>query len=93
MCRAVNPFTLLCGLSHLRVPIMFHRKDDPIPLRDGDQVRIRSKARTPYAGRLGVVRAVEPTDAHGPYLVEFDDGMQFRYELQELERLLTRLPS
>src|SRR5215831_13214840 len=58
-------------------------------LRSGNHVRIRRSWRLPLAGRSGVVTAIEPNDPYGPYLIEFDDGMQFRYERRDLELIVT----
>ena len=57
----------------------------PIDLRSGTQVRIRRSWRMPMAGRPGVVSAIEPNDPYGTYLIQFEDGLQFRYERQDLE--------
>jgi hypothetical protein len=56
-----------------------------IDLRSGHHVRIRRSWRSPLAGRLGVVLAIEPNDPYGTYLVRFQDGLQFRYGRQDLE--------
>jgi hypothetical protein len=32
-----------------------------------------------------MVLAIEPTDGYGIYIIEFDDGLQFRYRRHELE--------
>jgi hypothetical protein len=37
------------------------------------------------SGRSGVVSAIEPNDHYGTYLIQFEDGLQFRYERQDLE--------
>jgi len=54
----------------------------------GNTVHIRRTWRSPHAGRLGVVSAIEPNDAYGPYIIEFEDGLHFRYHRQELEPVL-----
>ena len=59
-----------------------------IDLRSGNHVRIRRRWRTPLGGRLGIVSTVEPNDPHGTYLIQFEDGLQFRYERQELELMV-----
>jgi hypothetical protein len=64
---------------------MLDKNGIPIDLRSGTQVRIRRSWRTAMAGRPGVVSAIEPNDRYGTYLIEFEDGLQFRYERQDLE--------
>jgi hypothetical protein len=56
-----------------------------IDVRVGSTARIRRTWRSPYAGRLGVVSAIEPNDAYGAYFIEFEDGLHFRYHRQQLE--------
>ena len=60
----------------------------PIDLRSGTQVRIRRSWRTPMAGRPGVVSAIEPSDRYGMYFIQFEDGLQFRYQRQDLELMV-----
>src|SRR5215831_12011888 len=57
-------------------------------IKVGNAVRIRRTWRSPYGGRLGIVSAIEPNDAYGPYIIEFHDGLHFRYHRQELEPVL-----
>jgi len=59
-----------------------------IDVRVGSTARIRRTRRSPYGGRLGIVLAIEPNDAYGPYIIEFEDGLHFRYHRQELEPVL-----
>jgi hypothetical protein len=56
-----------------------------IDMKVGNTVHIRRTWRSPYAGRLGVVSAIEPGDPYRPYIIKFEDGLHFRYERQELE--------
>jgi hypothetical protein len=56
-----------------------------IDIKVGYTVRIRRSWRSPYAARLGVVSAIEPNDFYGTYIVEFEDGLHFRYQRQEVE--------
>jgi|SRR5215813_6441895 len=56
-----------------------------IEMRVGSTVRIRRSWRSPHAGRLGIVSAIKPNDRYGMYLIEFEDGLEFRYERHELE--------
>jgi hypothetical protein len=57
-------------------------------IKVGNAVRIRRTWGSPYGGRLGVILAIEPNDAYGPYIIEFEDGLHFRYHRQELEQVL-----
>ena len=59
-----------------------------IDLRNGNHVCIRVSRRLPLAGHLGVVSAIEPNDPYGTYLVQFEDGLQFRYDRQDLELMV-----
>jgi hypothetical protein len=58
-------------------------KDDILSLAVGNQVQIRENQRSPYAGRSGVVSSIDLEDGRAPYLVCFEDGMQFRYRVEE----------
>jgi hypothetical protein len=53
--------------------------------RTGDRVRIERSLRSAYPDRTGLICSVDPSDLYGVYLVEFDDGLRFRYGFQELE--------
>jgi len=64
---------------------MFDGNGIRIDLKSGHHVRIRWSWRTPLAGRSGVVLAIEPDDPYGTYLIQFEDGLQFRYERPDLE--------
>ena len=59
-----------------------------IDLRNGNHVCIRLSRRLPLAGHSGVVSAIEPDDPYGTYLVQFEDGLQFRYDRQDLQLLV-----
>ena len=59
-----------------------------IDLRSGNHVRIRRSWCTPLGGRSGVVSTIEPNDPYGTYLIQFEDGLQFRYEREELELMV-----
>ena len=67
---------------------MLDKNGIPIDLRSGTQVRIRRSWRMPMAGRPAVVSAIEPNDHYGTYLIQFEHGLQFRYERQDLEPML-----
>ena len=56
-----------------------------IDLRIGNDVRVRRSWRSPLGGRSGVLAAIDPNDRYGTYLIQFEDGLQFRYERQDLE--------
>jgi hypothetical protein len=64
---------------------MLDKSGTPIAIRTGNAVRIRRTWRSPHAGRLGVVSAIEPNDDYGAYIIKFEDGLHFRYHRQELE--------
>lgn len=57
------------------------------PLFAGDYIRVRRTARSPMPGQMGRVMTVSSNDPLGPYLVEFENGMRFRYRHSELERV------
>jgi hypothetical protein len=59
-----------------------------IDVRVGSTARIGRTWRSPYGGRLGIILAIEPSDPYGPYIIEFEDGLHFRYHRQELEPVL-----
>jgi hypothetical protein len=69
---------------------MLEKRGTPINIRTGNAVRIRRTWRAPQAGCLGVVSAIEPNDAYGAYVIEFEDGLHFRYHCQEFEPVLAR---
>ena len=64
---------------------MLEKKGIAIDLRIGNDVRVRRSWRSPLGGRAGVVSAIDPNDNYGTYLIQFEDGLQFRYERQGLE--------
>src|SRR5215510_13793561 len=39
------------------------------------------------------VSAIEPSDAYGAYIIEFEDGLHFRYERHEFEPIVARSAS
>jgi|SRR5215470_10315877 len=67
---------------------MLDKSGTPIDIKTGNVVRIRRTCRSPYTGRLGVVSAIEPNDAYGAYVIEFEDGLHFRYHRHEFEPVL-----
>lgn len=69
---------------------MFRQDNSAAGLRNGDNVRIRRRWNSPYAGRTGVLSAIEPNDPYGACLVHFEDGTQFRYGFKELESVAAR---
>jgi hypothetical protein len=62
---------------------VFNRRDSDPQIRLGAPVCIRNNKRSPYPGREGVIIAINPSDVRGEYLVQFDDGMCFRYQASE----------
>ena len=69
---------------------MLDKGDIQIDLRSGNHVRIRRSWCTPLGGRSGVVSTIEQNDPYGTYLIQFEDGLQFRYERHDLELLVAR---
>ena len=55
----------------------------------GDPVRVWRKP-SPLAGESGRILEISPDDIYGPYLVQFDSGLRFRYRRGELT--LTDIP-
>ena len=53
----------------------------------GDSVRVRERRRSPLAGQSGRIALITPGDPSGPYLVQFGNGLQFRYREDELVAL------
>jgi hypothetical protein len=49
----------------------------------GTLVRIRSSAKNPLAGHTGTIIAIASGDPYGPYLVEFESRLRFRYRASE----------
>ena len=52
-------------------------------LKVGMLVRIHDFDRNPLAGRTGTIIAISSSDPFGAYLVEFEDGLRFRYKASE----------
>jgi hypothetical protein len=53
----------------------------------GYPVRIRRSHRVPLGGSIGKIVSVDPADAYGAYLVQFSNGLQFRYHEDEFTPL------
>ena len=64
---------------------MLDKSGTATDITTGKAVRIRRTWRSPHGGRFGVVSAIEPNDAYGAYIIEFEDGLHFRYHRHELE--------
>lgn len=60
-------------------------KNGIFDLRIGKDVRVRRSWCSPLGGRSGIVAAIDPNDRYGEYLIQFEDGLQFRYERRDLE--------
>src|SRR5262249_58338252 len=81
-----NPVSaMVTALRDFVVMNMLDKNGVWIDLRSGTHVRIRRSWRSPQAGRSGVVSAIEPNDPYGTYLIQFEDGLQFRYERHDLQ--------
>jgi len=65
--------------------MLSQRDDSFVPPSAGSRVRIRESHRAPYAGYFGIVAGVDYSDSKGPFLVRFEDGIQFRYKAAEIE--------
>jgi hypothetical protein len=61
-------------------------------IRSGDTVRIKEDWRVPLSGQAGTVISIDSGDSKGAYLVEFSNGLQFRYRREELTALQDELP-
>jgi hypothetical protein len=53
------------------------------PLAVGEFVRVRTWF-SPLSGQTGRIVDLTPGDVYGSYLVRFDNGLQFRYQRNEL---------
>ena len=69
---------------------MLDKNANLVDIKVGNTVRIRRTWRTPHSGNLGMVAAIALNDPYGIYLVEFEDGLQFRYKRYELDPILAR---
>lgn len=78
---------VLIGIGFWRRSRLFHTLARDIgisPIYEvGVLVRIRNSAKNPLAGQSGTIIAVSSADPYGPYLVEFEDGLRFRYHASE----------
>jgi len=63
---------------------------NPNSFNPGESARVRQSIHSPYSGRDGIVMDFDPSDKKGAYLLQFSDGLQFRYKPQELEPLNSR---
>jgi hypothetical protein len=52
-------------------------------LQYGDTVRVR-RMHSPLSGKTGRIVEIAEGDMYGPYLVQFDNGLRFRYQRNEL---------
>jgi len=52
--------------------------------RVGDLVRVSRRGRSPLAGSHGTVVRITEQDPYGPFLVEFPNGLRFRYRTNEI---------
>ena len=59
----------------------------PNVLFAGDNIRVRRVSRSTMPGHRGQVVSVSQNDPQGAYLVQFDNGMRFRYRRGELDRV------
>ena len=61
---------------------------DPRVFAVGNCVRIARTVRSPLPGELGRILDICPDDPVGPFLVQFANGLQFRYRAEALEVVL-----
>ena len=54
-------------------------------LKIGDRVRVLKSISLPHAGKVGLLTSIDQRDHYGTHLVRFDDGLAFRYWIEELE--------
>jgi|GEM_PF-3424431 len=57
------------------------------PYNVGDYVRVRRTIRAPLQGQSGRIVEVCMRDERAPYLIQFSNGLQFRYLFEELQRI------
>ena len=87
------PFALgLCVTSFKFIRKWLRRERYPRRLALGNCVRIVRSARSPLPGELGNIIDVCLDDPVRPFLVQFANGLQFRYGAWELE-VATDLPA
>jgi hypothetical protein len=84
---SIGTFGLLRWIGHRAD---YFRRVDGFEL--GDPVQV-CRGRSPLAGLSGTVAEVTPNDPYGTYLVQFENGLQFRYQRKELvaSTCITRL--
>jgi hypothetical protein len=58
-----------------------------VPFIVGEQVRVRRSIRAPLGGQCGRIVEVNMRDARAPYLLQVNNGLQFRYPFEELQRI------
>ncbi len=77
------------GISGLSVSIGRQAQTSPraASFTTGDAVRVKEYRRSPLAGQSGTIAEITPGDSCGPYLVQFDNGLRFRYCGDELVAL------
>jgi hypothetical protein len=57
------------------------------PFIVGEQVRVRRSIRAPLWGQCGRIVEVNMRDVRAPYLLQFDNGLKYRYPFEELQRI------
>jgi len=62
------------------------------PFIVGDLVCVRRSVRAPLSGYTGRIIEIDVTDARAPYLTQFNNGLQFRYQPEELQRITREIP-
>jgi hypothetical protein len=65
--------------------MLFTKSRRTVEFKVGDRVRVKRRAHSPLAGEAGIVVKVSPMDVCGAYLVQFNQGLRFRYTVDELD--------
>lgn len=63
---------------------MLSQRNHRVRLSVGSRVGVRQSPRAPYSGSYGIITSIDEVDGKGPYLVRFDDNIEFRYKADEL---------
>ena len=70
--------------------MLFAKARRAVEFKVGDRVRVKRLPNSPLAGEAGIVTKVSPMDVCGAYLVQFNQGLRFRYTADELDLITLR---
>ena len=70
--------------------MLFAKTQRAVEFKVGDRVRVKQLLHSPLAGEAGIVIKVSPMDMCGAYLVQFNQGLRFRYTAAELNLITLR---